>query len=223
MSDEKFQNKYRIPSARAAWHDYNGGIYFITICTKNRENYFGEIENGMMQLSEIGKYAFENLQNINTHYPYAEIPLFVVMPNHIHGIVFIDGDDTPYVRRDTTVAPIVETRRATSLQQQEKNEQMQKIANRQSWLAVAIGGIKSAETKFAHNNNIDFAWQTRFHDHIVRDQDEINRIADYIENNPATWDTDCFNQSPFEVSGIDTNITTEELVEILKQSRSRSK
>jgi hypothetical protein len=58
-----------------------------------------------------------------------------------------------------------------------------------------IGGIKSAMTKFARNNDIDFAWQLRFHDRIIRDQNEMNRIADYIENNPQTWDTDCFNKN----------------------------
>ena len=71
---------------------------------------------------------------------------------------------------------------------------MQKIDSFKGWLSVAIGGIKSAITQFAHKNNIDFVWQTRFHDRIIRDQNEINRIADYIENNPAMWDTDCFNK-----------------------------
>jgi len=94
MSNEKFQNKYRIKSARAAWHDYGGGAYFITICAKNHEHYFGEIENGVVKLSEIGTNVIGNLQNINYHYPYAEIPLFVVMPNHVHAIVLIDGSLT---------------------------------------------------------------------------------------------------------------------------------
>ena len=57
MSDDKFQHKYRIESARASWHDYDGGSYFITICTKDREHYFGEIVDGGMVLSDIGKYA----------------------------------------------------------------------------------------------------------------------------------------------------------------------
>ncbi|MCL2329054.1 MAG: hypothetical protein FWC39_11160 [Bacteroidetes bacterium] len=103
MSTEKFKNKYRIPSARAVWHDYNGGAYFITICTKNKEHYFGEIENAIMHLSEIGEFAQQNLQNIHTHNPYAEIPLFVIMPNHIHIIVFINPDfsnNPPRPRRD---------------------------------------------------------------------------------------------------------------------------
>ncbi len=57
MSDDKFKNRYRIPSARAAWHDYLGGAYFVTICTKDREFYFGKIEDEQMHLSEIGEYA----------------------------------------------------------------------------------------------------------------------------------------------------------------------
>lgn len=243
MSDKKFQSKYRIKSARAIWHDYNEGSYFITICTKNCGHIFGEIKSGMMQLSEIGKYTFENLQNINIKYPYAEIPLFVVMPNHIHAIVFITDDKTPYMRRAAATA--VETGRAPSsirtpspahppadisrtvpdiLFNKEaghvKNtghaketgharetghapslrgeipifRRMQQIDSYKGWLSVAIGGVKSAVTKFAHGNGADFTWQTRFHDHIIRDQNEMNRIADYVENNPATWDTDCFNQ-----------------------------
>jgi len=198
MTDKKFRNKYRIESARATWHDYGYGIYFITVCTKNHEHFLGEIKNAnepMMQLSKIGKFLTEKIQNITNHCPYAEIPLFVVMPNHWHAIVFIDGDKTTYNRRDMAIWHVetryVETRHATSLQ----NEQMQNIANMQGWLSVSIGGIKSVVTKFANDNDIDFAWQTRFHDHIIRDQNEINRIADYIENNPANWDADCYNEN----------------------------
>jgi REP element-mobilizing transposase RayT len=212
MSDEKFQNKYRIKSARAAWHDYNGGKYFVTICTKNREHFFGEIvptvetlhatspvEMGCiaeetllatsLRMTEIGKYAFENLQNINIHYPYAEIPLFVVMPNHIHAIVFIDG---AHHCRD--VARNVSTRNVSTTTEI-RNEKMIEIAKHQSLLCVTMRGFKSAITKFAHDNHIDFAWQTRFHDIIIRNQHEMNYIANYIENNPATWETDCFNEN----------------------------
>ena len=116
---DRFQNKYRIPSARAAWHGYDGGTYFITICTKNREHYFGEIvanNNGesQMQLSEIGKTATDNLNNVSVHYPYAEMPLFVIMPKHVHVIVFIDGD------KFNNMNSPVETMRASSLQQQQR-------------------------------------------------------------------------------------------------------
>ena len=91
MSDDKFQHKYRIESARASWHDYDGGSYFITICTKDREHYFGEIVDGEMVLSDIGKYADEQFNNVSSHYPYAEIPLWTIMPNHLHAIVVISA------------------------------------------------------------------------------------------------------------------------------------
>ena len=91
MSDDKYQNKYRIESARAWWHDYGGGSYFIPICTKHREHFFGEIEYGVMVLSDVGKYAAEQFQNVSTHYPYADIPLFTIMPNHVHAIVVVSA------------------------------------------------------------------------------------------------------------------------------------
>ena len=94
MSDNRWQNKYRIESARASWHDYDGGSYFITICTKDREHFFGEIVDGEMVLSDIGKYADEQFKNVSSHYPYAEIPLWTIMPNHLHAIVIISAVET---------------------------------------------------------------------------------------------------------------------------------
>ena len=69
---------------------------------------------------------------------------------------------------------------------------MQEIANKQGKLSTAIGGFKQAVTRFVNQNAIDFAWQHRFHDHIVRDIDELNAIATYIENNVANWKDDEF-------------------------------
>jgi len=203
MSHDKFQNKYRINSIRAMWHDYNGGAYFVTICTKKHKHFFGDIENDTMQLSEIGKLVTENLQNITNHYPYAEIPLFVVMPNHLHAIIIIDGRKTTYPRRNTEHQTIVETGRAPSLlraapfpqQTTPINKQMQEIDSFKGWLSVAVGGFKSATTKFAHAHNIDFAWQTRFHDAIIKNQTSMNEIAKYIENNVSMWNKDCFNKN----------------------------
>jgi REP element-mobilizing transposase RayT len=205
MSNEKFQNKYRIPSARATWHDYSGGMYFVTVCTQNREHFFGKIvcsaQNDLqMQLTPIGQWLHENLQNITAHYPYAEMPLFVVMPNHWHAIVLIDGEKIPYQRRNTEMQrDAVRCRdgaRPVSTQAQAAiNETMQQIDSMKGWLSVAIGGIKSTVTKFANKNSIDFAWQTRFDDHIIRNQNEMNHIADYIEHNVARWEKDCFNKN----------------------------
>lgn len=91
MPDNFFQNLHDRISYRAKWHNYNCGMYFVTICTKNREHYFGEINNGVMNLSEIGKCLHEQI--VKTPEMRAdmnmEIPLFVIMPDHVHLIVTI--------------------------------------------------------------------------------------------------------------------------------------
>lgn len=159
-------------------YDYAEGEYFVTICTEGRVHYFGEIEHGEIQLTKIGEYLKMQIENIHTHYPYAEIPLFTIMPNHVHLIMIIDN--VPYVRRDA----------AHHVPTTTKNEQMSVVAHCQGWLSVVVAGIKSAVTRFANENNIIFAWQPRFYEHIVRSRTEMNRIAEYIEQNPYNWATD---------------------------------
>ena len=91
---EKFQNKYRIKTTRLQNWDYgSNAAYFVTICTQNREYYFGEIINGVMQLSEIGLLANKYWLEIPEHFPFVELDEFVVMPNHVHGIIIINKSD----------------------------------------------------------------------------------------------------------------------------------
>ncbi len=147
-----------------------------------------------MNLSDIGRFVTHTIEQSPAHNPYAEIPLFVVMPNHIHAIVCIDGDGMD-IRRDAACAIRTDVAcRVSTTNTANKNPQMQAIAYRQGLLAVCIGGIKSAVTKYANTHSIPFKWQTRFHDHIIRDVNEMNRIADYIENNVARWEMDCFHE-----------------------------
>lgn len=133
-----------------------------------------------MNYTEIGLCAVENIENITTHYPYAEIPLYVVMPNHIHLVVFID-DMTHGCSRD--VACNVSTGGRMSI-----------ISPKHGTLPTVIRGLKSAITRYANKNNIPFSWQTRFHDRIIRDRHEMNRIAEYIENNVINWEMDKYYQ-----------------------------
>ena len=88
---EKFKNKYRIASARLQNWDYRwSGAYFITICTAEREHYFGEIENGKMNLSNLGVIADIFWHEIPIRKPFVKLGEYVIMPNHIHGILIID-------------------------------------------------------------------------------------------------------------------------------------
>ena len=194
MSDDRWQNKYRIESARADWHDYDGGSYFITICTKDREHYFGEIVDEEMVLSDIGKYVDEQFKNVTSHYPYAEIPLWTIMPNHVHAIVVISAcrDVACNVSSMEPNHSAGDVARYVSTNPTDKNEYMAERSPKQGSLAAVIRGLKSAVTKYANENEILFAWQPRFHDHIIRDNSEMNRIANYIENNVANWVDDEF-------------------------------
>ncbi len=175
---ELYKNKYRIPSARAAWHDYNGGAYFVTICTCDRGHYFGEIENGVMHLSDVGECVEHYIRQIETHNADVHVPLFVVMPNHVHLIVIVD--ETPPCR-DVIYGVSTTT---------PKNEQMQRIANRCGRLSHVISRFKSAVSRTLGYS----IWQPRFHEHIVRDHNEMNAFADYVENNVANWFDDEFYQ-----------------------------
>ena len=193
---ERFKNKYRIPTARATWHDYKGGSYFVTICTKDREPYFGHIIDGKMKYTDLGISANDCLQTIPSHFPDAEIPVWIVMPNHIHAIIIINAP-APHVETQNFASPKQkpthhsETQDFASLQ----GETMQKFGPQSRNLASIVRGFKIGVTKYANNHDIPFAWQPRFHDHIIRNQYEMNRIGDYINNNVARWKEDCYNQN----------------------------
>ena len=179
---DRYNNLYRIETTRASWHDYRGGSYFVTVCTKDREPYFGHIEEGQMKYTNLGQSANDCLREIPSHFPYVDVPEFVVMPNHIHAIIIIN----------TPVDP-VETQDFASLQKPDKTQQ--KFGPQSRNLASVVRGFKIGVTKFANKNDIPFAWQSRFHDHIIRDQNEMNQIVDYIMNNVASWEDDGYNQN----------------------------
>ena len=90
-NNHKFKHKYRTTSARLKYYDYssNGG-YFITICTKNCTHYFGSMDDGKIQLTEIGIQADKCWQEIPSHFPFVVQDIYIIMPNHIHGIIIID-------------------------------------------------------------------------------------------------------------------------------------
>lgn len=191
--DNKYQNYYRIDSIRAQWHDYDGGTYFVTICTYNREQFFGKIigvdGSNQLFLSEIGRYACETIEEAPQHNPYAIIPSYVVMPNHIHLIVVVDMSHVETVHAPSQTNT-VQTRRWKN---DVVDEKMQMISRRKNKLSFLVGSIKSNITRYANQKRIEFAWQSRFHDHIVRNIDELNNIAAYVENNVVNWHEDVFH------------------------------
>ncbi len=187
-----YQGKYRIPSARWQHWDYGSdAAYFITICTKNREHYFGKIENGKMCLSHVGILADVFWHEIKNHSKNVELDSFVVMPNNIHGILILDGNNND--------GNAVETTHALSLQQQQSLQPTNETIGQNRFqnqgkntVSSIIGSYKSAISKHANRMGLIIDWQSRFYEHIIRDDADYSRIAEYIEANVSNWPTDKF-------------------------------
>lgn len=166
-----FNNKYRIEPARLKGFDYSSNAaYFVTICTKNRINYFGNIVETdnypSLQATPIGQIAIDFWQQIPQHFPFVILDSFVVMPNHIHGIILINKP----ISNETNVI----------VQQNQFGQQSQNLAS-------IIRGFKSSVKRMANDNHISFEWQPRYWDRIIRDELEFLNIKTYIHNNPQNW------------------------------------
>ncbi|MEA1786425.1 transposase [Arenibacter sp. GZD96] len=183
---KKYNNKYRISSARASFWDYGwNAAYFVTICTQNRLYWFGDMKGRKMELSAIGNIANSCWLEIPTHFPFVELGVHIIMPNHVHGIVIInksvDGQN-------------VETQNSASLPTPptELDKPRNQFGPQSKNLASIIRGFKIGVTKNARLIHPDFQWQSRFHDHIIRDDKSFQNISNYIINNPANWKGDKF-------------------------------
>jgi len=199
----KYQNKYRIGSARLKGYNYgNMGLYFITICTANREHYFGKIIEGKMQLSKIGILADVFWCEIKNHSNNIVLYQFVVMPNHIHGILEIveniggDGGGRDVACNVSTVDKTI-------------NKQMSKISPKSGTIGRIIGSYKGAVSKYTHRLGLQFDWQSRFHDHIIRNEKSLEQIQSYIISNPKNWVNDKFNHNNPKSSGVNNNGITQ--------------
>jgi REP-associated tyrosine transposase len=151
------------------WDYCSPGFYYVTIITKNRERFFGYIENKKMQLSENGEWAEKIWDEIPNHFPMVKLGAFVVMPDHVHGILEISKS----YGFPVGIGHAVGTGHALSLQN--------------GSLSTIIGSYKSAVTKNIRLYFPDFGWQGRFHDRIIRDIYEYHRITRYIIDNPKHY------------------------------------
>ena len=161
-------NKYRIETTRLPSWDYGANApYFVTICTKNKRMSFGRIINNIIKLSPLGKIAQKYWLEIPKHFPFVELGEFIIIPNHIHGIIIINKS-------------IVETQNVTSLHKNKFGPQSQNLAS-------IVRGYKSGVTMYARKNNIEFDWQPRYYDHIIKNYKSWERIQQYILQNPNNW------------------------------------
>ena len=158
------------------------GAYFITICTKNRAHFFGEIENQKMILSNVGILADVFWHEIKNHAKNVTLDAFVVMPNHIHGILILEGNMDGRDRA-FPVLPVPENKRPdqTRFQNIGKNS-----------ISSIVGSYKSAVTKHANRLGLESGWQIKFYDNVIRNEALFVRIQNYIINNPRNWENDKF-------------------------------
>ena len=156
--------KHRRRSIRLKGYDYSqAGAYFVTICTQNRESLLGEIVGGEMILNAYGRVVAVCWVWLAKQYPYVELDEWVMMPNHAHGIVILSGG-----RGGSRTAPTKS-------------------------LGRLVGAFKTVSTKrinqMRHTPGAA-VWQRNYYEHIIRNEDELNRLRQYILDNPVQWEMD---------------------------------
>jgi REP element-mobilizing transposase RayT len=168
--------KHHRHSIRLKGYDYSQeGAYYVTIVTWRRDFLFGEIVNQEMMLSKRGQIADACWREIPNHFPHVELGAYVIMPNHMHGIIFIkDGRRGAIYRAPTDDANI------------EKFGEPVKGS-----LPTIIRTYKAAVTRLIGRElNETGIWQRNYYDHIIRDEKDLQNKTDYIEANPRLWDED---------------------------------
>lgn len=158
---------------------YYAGRFFITICTHEKYPWFGDVSHGIVGLSRAGSIVADEWSKTPRIRPHVELDAWIVMPNHMHGIIVLNADEGvgggervgPSQRDDPTKDSINYFRPPDA-----------------GSLAMIMNQFKSICTKRIRAAGMaDFAWQSLYHDHIIRDENEYRRIRRYILNNPAAW------------------------------------
>jgi REP element-mobilizing transposase RayT len=208
MTDEThlFKSKYLIPEIRLPYKDYGEpGSYFVTICAKGRVPWFGRIQHGRMCLSDIGRIIHNAWMTIPMHYPHIALDAFVVMPDHVHGIIRIRSRNethmnveachgTPRTKTTNNVSIATmhsehaimtknEACHGTPLQDERRPFRLQSQS-----LGSMINQFKSTCTRELRKKGFEGClWQRRFYERIIRNKTELNRIRQYIKENPIHW------------------------------------
>jgi putative transposase len=178
-------------SIRLKGYDYSlPGAYFITLVTYQRDEIFGEIKNGMVQLSPLGKIVNDEWMRSNNIR--REILLyedeFVIMPNHLHGIVRIVGADGV---RPENVLPTMNQIQQNTNNHSNQGANLAPLQRKPKSLSSFIAGFKSSVTNRAERElNMTAIWQRNYYDHIIRNEHDFINIWNYMETNPQNWRDD---------------------------------
>lgn len=176
-------NKHHRRSIRLKGYDYSqNGAYFITICTYQKESLFGDVIDKEMILNGYGEVVKNGCESLLDHYPNIILDEYVVMPNHFHGIIIIDNND------------VVGAGSSCPDDNADKDKGERTSPLRKHTLGQIIGYFKYQTTKQINlqfnDDQVITLWQRNYHEHVIRDEADLNRIRQYILNNPANWETD---------------------------------
>lgn len=176
-------------SIRIKEYDYTSpGAYFVTLVTYQRDCLFGEIRDAKMASNDLGSIADECWRAIPDHFPFVELGAYVIMPNHVHGIIVI--------RESVGARHVCPSGYASSLQNTPRGPAPHS-------LGTIVGSYKSAITRrIGREQNATSIWQRNYYEHIIRDDKDLQRITDYIEMNPSWWDDDYENPNPTHPSSL---------------------
>ncbi len=188
---KRYSGRYRIKTSRLQGWNYGwNGKYSVTLTLKDRRYHsFGRIKDGKMILSPIGKMAHQYWEDIPKHFPNTYLDEFVIMPDHVHGIIIIN--------RPKGTAEYLISKRSKAIHHKLSEQKwvpdlrlilhMSRISPHAGSLSAIVRSYKSAVSKDARAFDPNFQWQPRFYDRIIRDPHELIRWRIYIRNNPKNW------------------------------------
>jgi putative transposase len=169
-------------SIRLAHYDYSqGGAHFVTICTENKKCVFGVIRDEQMVCNKLGSLARQCWLETPEHFPRVILDEFIIMPNHMHGIIFLTDTLSPRVGAQHA-APAADKVREFRIMPQS--------------LGAIVRSYKSAVTRQAHEVGLlapGSLWQRNYYDHVIRNEQDLQEKRRYIANNPLKWALDDYH------------------------------
>ncbi|MBI3328275.1 MAG: transposase [Nitrospinae bacterium] len=167
-------------SLRLEGYDYSqAGAYFVTICTQHREFLFGDVVDGTMVLNRYGAIALRCWNDLSHHYRNMESDAFVVMPNHVHGIIILADP----VGAGLKPAPTDSAHALVAAPPGRKKHPLSEIVR-------AFKTFSSRRINESRGTSGTSIWQRNYYEHIIRDDESKDRIREYIATNPLRWEID---------------------------------
>jgi len=183
--------KYNRHSLRLKDYDYTlPGPYFVTTVIHGRETQFGNVLDGEMQLNESGQIVADAWQWLGRKFPYLELGAAVVMPNHFHGIILIGDDPCRGGSHRQSKSPVSPMAAGGRLGGRPTHTGMELKIKPLGQLIGAFKTVSAKRINLYHGTSGQPVWQRDFYEHVIRDEDDLARIHQYIVDNPANWQED---------------------------------